>query len=77
MTMSLSYGMPKSNPVQEELISKLEEENKVLVEELDKMKKEQEELLELLAEQDNKINDIETQLQQAGTNVSFFQGTIF
>lgn len=59
------------NPMQEELISKLEEENTLLVDEVEKMKKDQEELLELLAEQDSKIIKLKMQLKSLGIEVSF------
>jgi len=57
------------NPIQEELTVKLEEENKVLVDELDKMRKDQDELLELLTEQDNRIADLKNTLRQNGIPV--------
>lgn len=61
------------NPMQEELISKLEEENKVLVDEVEKMKKDQEELLELLAEQDSRILKFKMQLKSLGVKVFYFK----
>ena len=60
---------PVKNPIQEELIAKLEEENKELVEEVERTKKDQEELLELLAEQDKRISDYKIQLRQFGVQV--------
>lgn len=65
------------NPMQEELISKLEEENTLLVDEVDKMKKDQEELLELLAEQDSKIIKLRMQLKSLGIEVSVFEHFFF
>ncbi len=63
------------NPMQEELISKLEEENTLLVDEVEKMKKDQEELLELLAEQDSRIIKLKMQLKSLGIEVSVFRQT--
>jgi len=54
------------NPMQEELISKLEEENKVLVEEVEKLKRDQEELLELLAEMESRIPAVEDGVNCSG-----------
>ncbi|CAL8083207.1 unnamed protein product [Orchesella dallaii] len=65
----LESGIQTKNPIQEELISKLEEENKVLVEEVERMKKDQEELLELLAEQDSRILKFKMQLKSVGVQV--------
>lgn len=67
--MEQSLSTSTKNPIQEELTIKLEEENKVMVEELDKMKKDQDELLELLTEQDNKIATLKTTLRQNGIPV--------
>lgn len=52
---SLNGSALAKDPVQEELISKLEEENKVLVEEVEKLKKDQDELLDLLGEMEKRI----------------------
>ena len=56
--------------MQEELITKLEDENKQLVEEVDRMKKDQDELLELLTEQDNRISGLKGRLRELGAHVS-------
>ncbi|OXA56669.1 general vesicular transport factor p115 [Folsomia candida] len=71
-----SLSTSTKNPIQEELTIKLEEENKVMVEELDKMKKDQDELLELLTEQDNKIATLKTTLRQNGIPVEDDQDDI-
>jgi predicted RNase H-like nuclease (RuvC/YqgF family) len=55
--------------MQEELITKLEDENKQLVEEVERMKKDQEELLELLTEQDNRISSFKSRLREMGAHV--------
>lgn len=69
-SLEISMQVGVKNPMQEELISRLEEENKVLVEEVEKMKKDQEELLELLAEEDSRILKLKMQLQSLGMQVS-------
>jgi septal ring factor EnvC (AmiA/AmiB activator) len=56
--------------VQEELTARLEEENKALVDELEKIRKDQDELLELLTEQDNRIAQLKTLLRENGILVS-------
>lgn len=58
------------SPIQQELITKLEEENKLILEELEKSKKDQDELLELLTEQDNRISSLKALLRLHNIPVS-------
>lgn len=79
MRLESHYGNINAirNPIQEELISKLEEENKALVEEVERTKKDQEELLELLAEQDKRIYEYRVQLRNLGVDVSLQVNAMF
>jgi len=60
----LNSNASVKNPVQEELVIKLEEENKIMVDELEKARKDQEDLLELLTEQDTKIATLKETLKK-------------
>ena len=60
---------PMKNPMQEELIGKLEEENKFLLVEIERIKKDQEELLLLLSEQENQIIEFKSRLRALGEEV--------
>jgi len=68
------YSASQKNPMQEELIKRLEEENQTLVEEVDKWRKEQDDLLELLAEQENRLSDYENRLRVYGIEVEEIDG---
>jgi len=68
---SLRSGSGATNPVHEELTARLEEENKALVDELEKLRKDQDELLELLTEQDSRIAELKSILRDNGVEVNF------